>query len=133
MKNIITLLFFYGAGVVQAGVPHHILLKDDFNKDGIADRVLFASNGISGFYQSSGGNHKIDTFYLKQNQRSIFFTSLKESGGPYLKLQEDTGIFSIVSLWRYENKKLTLAASYVLPSRIYFSDDPFSCESSDPF
>jgi len=120
---------------------NHLVLKDDFNSDGVADRVIFASKGISGFFQSTNANKKIDTFYLKQGNRSILFDSAKELGGAYLKLSEDTGFFTITTLMKFENGKFKQLESYILPAKIYFSADPFAdtpssrenCDSHDAF
>lgn len=101
----------------------HLVLKSDFNGDGTADRVVFASYGISGFVQSTFGNKKIDTFFLKQGNRSIFFTSNTTDKVPYLKLTEEVGFFSVITLMKYENRQFKYVASYSLAERAYFSDD----------
>lgn len=120
IMTLISLLFLNPA---LGSIEHHIVIKNDLNKDGVADRVAFASHGISGFFQSTLANSKIDTFQIKQGNRTIFYTSSKSVGGPYIKLTESSGFFSVVSLLKYENRNFKLVSSFVTPSKTFFSDD----------
>jgi len=120
--SILLILFVPGLSSAQS----HLLVKSDFNNDGIADRTVFASHGISGFIQSTQANKKIDTIFLKQGNRSIFFTSNVEDGSPFVKLTEETGLYSVITLMKYENKSFIHTATYIEASEVYFSDDFFS-------
>lgn len=124
-------IFFFTQA--YGGVQQHLILKNDFNNDGIADRVVFASHGISGFYQATQSNNKVDTFFLQQGNKSVSFISSKALGGPYIKLVETAGIFTTVTLAKYQNKKFKIITSAVITNKKFFSDDPFACPNADPF
>jgi hypothetical protein len=140
----ITLFCSLSFSVAQINAASHLILKNDFNGDGIADRVVFASHGTSGFFQSTNSNKKIDTIFLKQGNRTILFSSLKENGTPFVKLSEDLGYYSVTTLMKYSEKKFQYVVSYATIGKTNFSDDPFAdpidktkesqiCTSSDPF
>jgi hypothetical protein len=129
LKIAVALILTFVLDFAKANQQHHLIFKSDFNDDGIADRVGFASKGISGFFQSTNSNKKIDTFLLKQGNKTIFFTSSKTLGGPFLKLTESSGFFTTVSILTFENNKFQHTTSYIVPDKVYFSQDPFA----DPF
>lgn len=129
--RIITSCLVFFASIARSNPLNHLVLKDDFNSDGVADRIIFASKGISGFFQSTSANKKIDTFFLKQGNRSILFDSSEELGGPYLKLSESTGFFTITTIMKLEHGKFKHFASYVLPAKTSFSDSFFDSTPSD--
>lgn len=132
--------FFYATIIIlilhssfaNAGIQDHLILKNDFNNDGIADRVVFSSNETSGFFQSTNKNQKIDTIYLRQGNRTLFFTSQSELGGPYIKLTENAGLYVVVSILKYNKKKFRHLSSFVLPTKTYFSVDPFASPTDEP-
>lgn len=128
MRLIFAILFVILFIRYEAFAKPHLILKNDFNGDGVADRVIFASYGTSGFFQSGGLNKKIDTFYLKQGNRSILFAP-STHGEKFVKLTEDAGIFTTVVIMKHEKQSFKFVNAYVVPSRTYFSDDPFA----DPF
>jgi hypothetical protein len=126
---IISVLIFSRPAL--AASPNYLLLKDDINKDGINDRIVFASHGISGFFLSSAKNKKIDSFNLRQGNRTIFFTSSSKLGGPFVQLTEEVGFYKVVTLMKYENKVFKHLKSYALPNRTYFSIQKIA--ATDPF
>ncbi len=101
----------------------HLLIKDDFNQNGVADRVIFSSYEISGFYLSKNGNKQVDTFFLKQGNRSIFFSKENNERQIYIKLSENVGFITVITFLKYENKVFRHLSSYAIPEKIYFSDD----------
>jgi hypothetical protein len=143
--KVILLFFVSYINSALADAQSHLILKNDFNRDGIADRTIFASYGISGYFQSTSGNQQIDTFYLKQGARTIFYTSSVKLGGPYLKLTEDAGFFTVISLLKPQTESFKHTVSFIVTNKTYFLDDPFAnpfsaasekvkeCPTSDAF
>jgi len=106
--------------ISHAGTQHHLIYKTDLNKDGVADRVVYASNGISGFYQSTYGNGEIDVFSITQGNKEIYYSNLNKKRGPFVKVVENFGLFKISQLYIKRKANLELDKGIINPSTVYF-------------